>query len=79
MKLHDIITQQSNYTLDSGYKVAIDTRLPTVTISSANDTIFTQGDDAECSIAELGRLYNKVDMDKDTIALALAMPYIDSL
>lgn len=83
MKLQDILHAHADYVRSTGANVEIVSIYGTVCISDTtgkNEDIFMQGDDASDFISEVNRLWNKTgDMDKDTIACALAKQYIECL
>lgn len=81
-KLISILEKQANYVSDSGYSVDINSIKGTVYVyhTGRNKSIYLQGDDATVFISECTRLYNELEhITFNTVALALAMPYIDSL
>lgn len=81
MKIQDIL--HAEYTRNSGADVEILSICGTVCISDTtgqNDDIFMQGDDASAFIFEVEQLWDQTgDMDRNTIACALAKPYIENL
>lgn len=81
MKLQDILHADAEYTRRSGADVEIVSNYGTVCISDTtgkNEDIFMQGDDASAFIGEVDLIWNETgDMDKDTIACALAKQYIE--
>ena len=83
MKLQDVLQSDADYSRNSGADIEIDSAHDIVSItdtSGHNECIFMQGDDASAFISEVDMLWDRTgDMDKDTIALALAKPYIDCL
>jgi hypothetical protein len=83
MKLQDILHADAEYTRNSGVDVDIVSNYGTVTITDTtgeNESIFLQGDDADAFISEVEQLWNETgDMDRDTIACALAKPYIECI
>ena len=83
MKIQDILHADAEYTRNSGADVEIVSIYGTVCISDTtgqNDDIFMQGDDASSFILEVEQLWNETgDMDRDTIACALAKPYIECI
>ena len=83
MTLQDIFRADAEYTRNSGADVGIVSNYGTVCISDTtgkNEDIFMQGDDASIFISEVDRVWNETgDMDKDTIACALARHYIDCI
>lgn len=83
MKLQDILHADAEYTRNSGADVEIVSIYGTVCISDTtggNEDIFLQGDEGSAFISEVNRLWNETgDMDKDTIACALAKQYIECI
>jgi hypothetical protein len=83
MKIQDILHADAEYTRNSGADVEMISIYGTVCISDTtgkNEDIFLQGDEGSAFISEVNRIWNETgDMDKDTIACALAKPYIDCI
>ena len=83
MKIQEILHADAEYTRNSGADVEIVSNYGTVCISDTtgqNDDIFMQGDDASAFISKVEQLWHETgDMDRDTIACALAKPYIECI
>lgn len=83
MKLQDILHADAEYTRNSGADVEIVSVYGTVCISDTtgkNEDIFLQGDEGSAFISEVNRIWNDAgDMDKDSIACALAKQYIECI
>lgn len=81
MELKDIIEQSAARM--AGVTVDYSQTMDTVCIkddSGRQDDIFMQGDDAVQFLNEMNELYEEVQtLDKDTIALHLANPYVECL
>lgn len=81
MKLKTIIEQSAARM--AGVTVEYSQTMDTVCISDDSceeEDIFMQGDDAVQFINEMNNLYEKIQtLDKDTIALHLALPYVDGI
>lgn len=83
MKLQDILHADAEYTRRSGADVEIVSIYGTVCISDTtgkNEDIVLQGDEGSAFISDVDRIWNEAgDVDEDTIACALAKPYIDCI
>lgn len=83
MKLQDILHSDAEYVRNSGADVEINNSFGWVCISDTtgkNEDIFMQGDDASAFIVEVDRIWHETgDMDKDTIACALAKQYMECI
>lgn len=83
MNMIEILEQQAQYVSNSGYDVHVNVSMGWVTIQHNEDeelSIFLQGEDARIFINEYLRLYEELQhIGNRTLALALAMPYIDSM
>lgn len=83
MILSKILEYQAAFTRGSGFKVETDVRHSWVSISrieSDESTIFMQGDEGSDFIDEVDRLWSETgNLTQDTIAEALALPYIEVL
>ena len=83
MKLQDILHTDAEYVRSSGADVEVVSIYGTVCISDTtgkNEDIFLQGDEGSAFISEVNRIWHETgDMDKDSIACALAKQYIDCI
>ena len=81
--LHDILTQQAEYTRNSGYSVEVDTSLPCVSIiedDTSETVVYIQGHEADEWITECSNTWHKVGtLDQQTVWEAFASQYIDCL
>lgn len=81
--IQEILTQDAAYSENSGACVEITSIYGIVLIKDTTgeqEDILLQGDDASAFISEVNLYWNQTgDMDKGTIALALAKPYIESI
>ena len=83
MTLTEILTQQSQFTNNSGFRVEMDKPYSWVSIlklDSKKSTIFLQGEEGAEFINEVERLWHETgDLPRNTIAEALAGPYLEGI
>jgi hypothetical protein len=79
--LAEIVKELAEYSRESGASVDVDSAYGTVCISArGEDDIFFQGDEAEQFTAAVDALERQVnELDRETIELAVAKPYIENL
>lgn len=79
--LHDILTQQAEYTRNSGYSVDVDTSLDCVAIiedATGETKVFIQDSEGRGWIEECKKTWNKVGtLDIQTVYDAFASQYVD--
>lgn len=83
MTLSEILKQHAAFTRNSGFRVETNSAYSWVSINrieSDESAIFLQGDEGSDFIDEVERLWLETgDLSPSTIALALAMPYIECI
>lgn len=78
--MKEIIQKLADYTINSGFKVTVDSRFPTVAIEDADGGgFFLQGDEAQTFIDEAREIAEQNDMPNETIYYSSAAAYIDCL